>query len=124
MKEISILIGGKAGDGIRQAGHTISRLLNRIGYRIFFYDDYPSLIRGGHNFSIIRASEKRILAHKEKVDLIVALNQETAEKHKNRINSKGTILYDSNTVDTEGVGIDFMDIVKKLDGQPIMRNTT
>jgi len=63
MKEISILIGGKACDGIRQAGHTLARILNRIGYRIFFYDDYPSLIRGGHNFSIVRASEKRIEAH-------------------------------------------------------------
>ena len=64
MKEMSILIGGKAGDGIRQAGHTLARLLNRIGYRIFFYDDYPSLIRGGHNFSIIRASKKKIEARK------------------------------------------------------------
>ena len=123
MKEISILIGGKAGDGIRQAGHTLARLLNRIGYRIFFYDDYPSLIRGGHNFSIVRASEKRIEAHKEKVDLIVALNQDAVEKHKNRLNAGGIILYDSEKVDAQGVGINFMGIVKELEGVPIMRNT-
>ena len=123
MKEISILIGGKAGDGIRQAGHTLARLLNRIGYRIFFYDDYPSLIRGGHNFSIVRASEKRIEAHKEKVDLIVALNQDAVEKHKNRLNAGGIILYDSEKVDAQGVGINFMGIVKELEGKPIMRNT-
>ncbi|MES0445700.1 MAG: 2-oxoacid:acceptor oxidoreductase subunit alpha [Desulfobacterales bacterium] len=123
MKEISILIGGKAGDGIRQAGHTLARLMNRIGYRIFFYDDYPSLIRGGHNFSIVRASEKRIEAHKEKVDLIVALNQDTVEKHKNRLNAGGIVLYDSAKVIAQGVGINFMDIVKELDGVPIMRNT-
>ncbi len=123
MKEISILIGGKAGDGIRQAGQTLARLLNRIGYRIFFYDDYPSLIRGGHNFSIVRASEKRIEAHKEKVDLIVALNQDAVEKHKNRLNAGGIILYDSAKVNAQGVGINFMAIVKELEGQPIMRNT-
>jgi 2-oxoglutarate/2-oxoacid ferredoxin oxidoreductase subunit alpha len=123
MKEISILVGGKAGDGIRQAGHVIARLLNRIGYRIFFYDDYPSLIRGGHNFSIIRASEKRIVAHKEMVDVIVALNQDAVDNHKHRLNTGGIILYDSNKADTEGLGIDFMDIVKKFDGKPIMRNT-
>jgi 2-oxoglutarate ferredoxin oxidoreductase subunit alpha len=123
MKEISILIGGKAGDGIRQAGHTLARLLNRIGYRIFFYDDYPSLIRGGHNFSIVRASEKRIEAHKEKVDLIVALNQDAVEKHKNRLNAGGIILYDSAKVNAQGVGINFMGIVKELEGVPIMRNT-
>jgi len=123
MKEISILVGGKAGDGIRQAGHLIARLLNRIGYRIFFYDDYPSLIRGGHNFSIIRASEKRIVAHKETVDVIVALNQDTVENHKHRLNTGGIILYDSKKSDAEGLGLDFMEIVKKFDGKPIMRNT-
>jgi 2-oxoglutarate ferredoxin oxidoreductase subunit alpha len=123
MKEISILVGGKAGDGIRQAGHIIARLLNRIGYRIFFYDDYPSLIRGGHNFSIIRASEKRIVAHKETVDVIVALNQDAVDNHKHRLNSGGIILYDSKKSDAEGIGFDFMEIVKEFDGKPIMRNT-
>jgi 2-oxoglutarate ferredoxin oxidoreductase subunit alpha len=123
MKEISILVGGKAGDGIRQAGQVIARLLNRIGYRIFFYDDYPSLIRGGHNFSIIRASEKRIIAHKETVDVIIALNQDGVNNHKHRLNTGGIILYDSNKADAEGLGIDFMGIVKKFDGKPIMRNT-
>jgi len=123
MEELSILIGGKAGDGIRQAGQTLARLLNRIGYRIFFYDDYPSLIRGGHNFSIIRASKKKIQAHKEKVDLIVALNQDAVEKHKHRLNPGGMILYDSEKVEAQGVGVDFMGLVKELEGAPIMRNT-
>jgi 2-oxoglutarate ferredoxin oxidoreductase subunit alpha len=123
MKEISILIGGKAGDGIRQAGHIIARLLNRIGYRIFFYDDYPSLIRGGHNFSIIRASENRILAHKETVDVIVALNQDAVDNHKHRLNDGGLILYDSKKSDAQGIGFDFIEMVKELDGKPIMRNT-
>jgi len=124
MEELSILVGGKAGDGIRQAGQTLARLLNRIGYRIFFYDDYPSLIRGGHNFSIIRASKRKIQAHKEKVDLIVALNQDTVEKHKHRLNPGGVILYDSKKVEAQGVGVDFMGLVKELEGSSIMRNTT
>jgi len=123
MKGISILVGGKAGDGIRQAGHVIARLLNRIGYRIFFYDDYPSLIRGGHNFSIIRAAEKRIIAHKETVDVIVALNQDAVENHKHRLNTGGIILFDSKKANAEGLGFDFMEIVKEFDGKPIMRNT-
>jgi 2-oxoglutarate/2-oxoacid ferredoxin oxidoreductase subunit alpha len=123
MEDLSILIGGKAGDGIRQAGQTLAKLLNRLGYRIFFYDDYPSLIRGGHNFSIIRASKKKIQAHNETVDLIIALNQDTVEKHKHRLNANGIILYDSEKVEAQGVGIDFMGVVKELEGAPIMRNT-
>jgi 2-oxoglutarate ferredoxin oxidoreductase subunit alpha len=123
MHEISILVGGKAGDGIRQAGHIIALMLNRIGYRIFFYDDYPSLIRGGHNFSIVRAADKRIIAHKETVDVILALNQDVVEKHKHRLHDGGLILYDSEQVEAEGLGFDFMGMVKQFDGKPIMRNT-
>jgi 2-oxoglutarate/2-oxoacid ferredoxin oxidoreductase subunit alpha len=123
MEELSILIGGKAGDGIRQAGQTLARLLNRKGYRIFFYDDYPSLIRGGHNFSIIRASKKNIQAHRETVDLIVALNQDAVENHKHRLNPGGVILYDSEKVEAQGIGVDFMGLVKELEGSSIMRNT-
>lgn len=123
MNEISVLIGGKAGDGIRQAGNTIAMLLNRMGYAIFFYDDYPSLIRGGHNFSIIRASKKPVYAHNDKVDLIVALNQDAVENHKDRLTSGGLILYDEGNVDSDGVGLAFMDMVKQAKGSPIMRNT-
>ncbi len=123
MDEISILVGGKAGDGIRQAGTTIARLVGRRGYRIFFYDDYPSLIRGGHNFSIIRASREKVLAHRNRVDIIIALNQDTIEKHAHILPEKGIILYDSDRVKADGVGIPMSQIVKEHDGSPIMRNT-
>jgi 2-oxoglutarate ferredoxin oxidoreductase subunit alpha len=55
-KEISVLIGGQAGDGIKQTGNSIARLFNRVSYWVFIYEDYQSLIKGGHNFSIVRAS--------------------------------------------------------------------
>ena len=123
MKEISILMGGKAGDGIKEAGHTIARLLNRLGYRIFLYDEYPSLVKGGHNFNVIRGSDKKIRAHKKNLDISVALNQETVEKHKDDLKSGGAILYDSDKVDAKGIGIPFTSIVKELKGISIMRNT-
>ncbi len=56
MPEYSILIGGKAGEGLNKAGIILARIMNGLGYRVFMYYDYPSLIRGGHNFSIIRAA--------------------------------------------------------------------
>ncbi|MBW1727869.1 MAG: 2-oxoacid:acceptor oxidoreductase family protein, partial [Deltaproteobacteria bacterium] len=55
--------------------------------------------------------------------LIVALNQDAVEKHRHRLNSGGVILYDSKKVEAQGVGIDFMGLVKELEGAPIMRNT-
>jgi 2-oxoglutarate ferredoxin oxidoreductase subunit alpha len=122
MRECSVLIGGEAGDGIRQVGGLLARLLNALGYRTFFWDDYPSLIRGGHNFSIIRASEERILAYRNDIDLLVALNQETLENHKGRLKPEGVLIYDSDVFKTDGLGIGLTSLVKQAGGKPVMRN--
>ena len=55
LDSFSVLIGGKAGDGITEAGGMIAHVLNRLGYRLYRHIDSPSLIRGGHNFVIVRA---------------------------------------------------------------------
>ena len=60
MEDFQVLIGGKAGDGINSAGLTIAHLLDQMGYRIYMYFDYPSLIKGGHNFAIVRGSREKI----------------------------------------------------------------
>ena len=81
MNDISVLIGGKAGDGINSAGLTIAHLFNHLGYRVYMYFDYPSLIKGGHNFAIVRASDNKIGAHRETVDFLLALNNDTITSH-------------------------------------------
>jgi 2-oxoglutarate ferredoxin oxidoreductase subunit alpha len=155
MKDFSVLIGGQAGDGINQAGLMVSRVFNRLGYRVYIYYDYPSLIRGGHNFSIILAGDvgdvpgvqrrglylNKIAAHTDKIDCLVALNQETFDLHKNRLKENGFVLYDSDTVKAEGpiptiqaigsprseaerdVGVSLTQITKEEKGTPIMRNS-
>ena len=45
------------------------------------------------------------------------------DNHKHRLNTDGIILYDAKKADAQGLGIDFMDIVKASGGKPIMRNT-
>ena len=75
MDDFSTLIGGIAGDGINEAGVTVARLFNRLGYRIFMYYDYPSLIRGGHNFALVRASRSNIAVQRDQIDVLIALNQ-------------------------------------------------
>lgn len=124
MNDISILIGGKAGDGIKVGGRNIARLLNRWGYQCFVYDDYQSLIRGGHNFNIIRAAQEKVLAHNEKIDVLVALDQKTLSRHRHQLRQNGVLVYDSDQVEVErGLGIPFHSIVKKADSIPAMKST-
>jgi 2-oxoglutarate ferredoxin oxidoreductase subunit alpha len=122
MHDFSILIGGRAGDGIRQIGGLVARLLGNLGYHVFFWDDYPSLIRGGHNFSLIRACRSMIQTNTSKVDLIVALNEDTVKNHKWRLKPGGVIVYDADVFKSEGVGLGFSSIVKGAGGKPVMRN--
>ncbi|MFA5236887.1 MAG: 2-oxoacid:acceptor oxidoreductase subunit alpha [Methanoregula sp.] len=81
MKEVSVLVGGRAGDGINNAGAMIAQLFNHLGYFVYIYTDYPSLIRGGHNFALVRAADKPIGAYNNRIDFLVALNQETLDLH-------------------------------------------
>ena len=123
-KDYSILVGGEAGQGSRKAGLVIAKLFNQLGYRIFIYDDYQSLIRGGHNFSKIRVSENEVLSHREKIDFLLALDQNTLDLHKKNLDEKGTIIYNKGRVESEqGIGVPIEKITKELGGIPIMANT-
>ncbi|MCM8817117.1 MAG: 2-oxoacid:acceptor oxidoreductase subunit alpha [Candidatus Omnitrophica bacterium] len=126
MKDFSILIGGKAGDGIDKASAIIGQILSHIGYYIYIHRDYPSLIRGGHTFSIIRASEKKISAHKEEIDILLALNLETINLHHKLLKEKCFYIYDSSQVKIEGqvcgTGIDISLILKQENAPEFTRN--
>ena len=103
--EFSILIGGEAGDGVKQAGVIIAKIFNELGYHVFVYDDYQSLVRGGHNFSIVRVSDDKIYTHDDFVNLIISLNQDTIDKHSWRLKENGKIIFDSDKSKADGVGI-------------------
>lgn len=124
MNEFSILIGGKAGDGINSAGLTIAQILNRIGYRVYMYFDYPSLIKGGHNFCIIRASEKKIGAHRDRCDFLLALNQETLDLHHDMTGPDTVVIFDSSRVmKADGTAVPVSDILSAVSAPPIMGNS-
>ncbi len=124
-KDYSILIGGKAGQGSRKAGLIIGKLLSQMGYRVFIYDDYQSLIRGGHSFSKIRAMEKETLSHREEVDFLLALDENTVKRHQKKLSNEGIIIYNSDdfSVNSEkSLGVPLKSVVKEADGLAIMEN--
>jgi 2-oxoglutarate ferredoxin oxidoreductase subunit alpha len=128
MDNFSTLIGGIAGEGINEAGLTVARLFSRLGYHIYMYYDYPSLIRGGHNFSIVRASRQKIAAHMDQIDVLVALNQETVEKHKSRLKDSSFVIYDADKVKLDdtmhrGFGLTITQILKEANAPAVMKNT-
>lgn len=123
MNDYSILIGGKAGEGINKAGSVIARILSHLGYFQYMYYDYPSLIRGGHNFAIVRASTRRIGTHRNAIDFLLALDQNTVDTHRWRCDAETVVLFNANKVEAEGMGIPIEDIVEEEGGSSVMVNT-
>jgi len=127
MKDFSLIIGGKAGFGIDKSGMVLAKILNRLGYYIYIYRDYPSLIRGGHTFSIIRASVKKIATHRDKVDFVLALNRETVDLHRGKLKKDCLFIYDSDQAKDIalvcGTGVSISAILKEENAPEIMRNT-
>jgi Pyruvate/2-oxoacid:ferredoxin oxidoreductase gamma subunit len=74
--DYSIKISGEAGQGIRTIGDTLARVFSRSGLHVFAHQDYESRIRGGHNFVQIRFSDRQVMAPREVIDILVALDKD------------------------------------------------
>ena len=90
--EQTILIGGAAGQGINRVSSVITELLSDYGYYTFNYRDYPSLIRGGHNFNVLSISDKPVNSSFKNYDVILSLDKTTEKLHKKQLKKKGTII--------------------------------
>ena len=120
--EKSILIGGEAGQGSAVTSRFIAKVFCRLGYYVFNYRDYPSLIRGGHNFNILRVSDKQIYSNNEKYDIILALNQKTIDLHQKNLDKNGFIFADKNLKSKKIFPLDMAPILKNLGGPKILEN--
>lgn len=90
--EINICIGGEAGQGLITLGELLSKSLVRSGFNIVVTQEYMSRIRGGHNTFTIRAGSGQILAPRESIDILVALNKETVMLHRKQLSPRALIL--------------------------------
>jgi len=98
----TVLIGGEAGQGLVTVGQLLSKALVRAGWRICVTQGYQSRVRGGHNTWAIRFGAGEIGAPGESVDLLVALDQETVELHKDALAPHALLIADE-TFDPHGL---------------------
>ena len=112
---ISILIGGEAGQGLKTISSILGKSLFRMGYNIFSSKDYMSRIRGGHNFIKVRFGSEEVNGPTDDLDIIVALNKETIDLHQDDLKDKGIILYDEDRdIGKRGVKIPAQNIAKNI----------
>jgi len=127
--EYTIRIGGEAGQGLQYTGAFLAKHLSRSGFFVFSHQDYMSRIRGGHNFYQIRVSEDGpVCASRDKVDILLALDQLTVGIHLDTLCGGGIVLYDARMIGREFSGpqfsnIPFTGIIEELKLNKIMVNS-
>src|SRR3989344_8777824 len=112
MESVTWKIGGEAGFGIMASGTMLARAFSRTGYHVLTTNDYPSLIRGGHNFITVRFATEEFSSMNRDVHILVALNYESVEKHKEELMDGSLVIFDPK--DGEWKEGDFQKKVKLL----------
>lgn len=97
-REITVGIGGAAGDGIASTGDTLSKTCSRSGLDVYIYNSYQSVIRGGHVWLRLRASEEKVYNHGDHLDIVIALNQDTVDQHALEVEAGGGIIFNSDRI--------------------------
>jgi len=93
--DFAVGIGGENGQGIASTGDILARIFARRGLNVNAYNAYQSIIRGGHTFLTIRASDGPVRSMGDKHDVLVPLNQDSMDRHLRLMKSGSRVVYDA-----------------------------
>ncbi len=123
--DISIVLGGAAGQGIQTVETLLVQVLKRQGYHVFASKEYMSRIRGGSNSTEIRLTSKKRRAFVDRIDLLFALDKHVVPHLERRITPATVIIGEKEKVcETECrvVDVPFTRFANEL-GHPIYTST-
>ncbi|MBU1326829.1 2-oxoacid:acceptor oxidoreductase subunit alpha [Patescibacteria group bacterium] len=132
LDSVTCKIGGEAGFGIMASGSMVAKTFLRAGYHVFTMNEYPSLIRGGHNVVTVRVSALPFESLDKHVHVLIALSKETVQLHNDELDEGAVIMFDPKdgelskkdfSKSSNIIQIPFIELVTKHKGNPVMRNT-
>lgn len=94
-EDISVVLCGEAGQGIRTVETILVQAIKRSGYNIFSTKEYMSRVRGGQNSTQIRVSSHRVSSYVKRIDILFALSSGAIKHLEDRISSDTCIIGDS-----------------------------
>jgi len=97
--DLSVMIAGKAGDGVLFTGNVLAKAFKRQGWEVATCRDFPSNIRGEATNYTVRTSLNQVHGRRDTVDVLLAFDCEAILRHVRDIAEGGVVLCDG-----EGVG--------------------
>jgi 2-oxoglutarate ferredoxin oxidoreductase subunit alpha len=117
--DISVKIGGGAGQGIQTVGDIMARVCLKYGLYLMAINDFESRIRGGHSFFQIRIDDKPVNAPNHRINLLLALDKKSFDLHKKELVKGGLCLMEQNDASSDKniIGIPFLELAKESGGK-------
>ena len=127
MTDIALTIAGQAGQGIDTASELLARALVRSGYHTLSYPNVMSRIRGGHNFTAVRVSDRQVYSAPAKFNALLAMDEQSVNEHRGDMVEGGVIIAEPLKTKDDGRGtVDFRvpmtEIAGKHGGSKMMAN--
>ncbi|MFN0117679.1 MAG: 2-oxoacid:acceptor oxidoreductase subunit alpha [Elusimicrobiota bacterium] len=128
-----VWIGGAAGEGIASTGDIFCKTASRMGLWVFAYNSYQSVIRGGHVYYQVQiGGGDKVLSQGDQPDVLVALNQDTIDRHAEKVAENGAIIFNKDKIKVENlkirknvqiIGIPVDELTQEFGRNPVMQNT-
>jgi len=118
-KVYSVLIGGKAGEGVKKAAQVIAHLAMAGAKHVFQCDDYQSLIKGGHNFSVVSIADEPVYNSYQSCNLIISFDDRSIRSHATELAEGGVHVVNSNdagSATNEMIALPLTSLMKEVYG--------
>jgi len=96
--DITIVLGGSAGQGIQTVEHLLTKIFQIKGYNLYSTKEYMSRVRGGSNSTEIRVSSKKVRTYVDRIDILFPLTKESLEHLKKRMDENTIIIGDKSII--------------------------
>ena len=92
--DITVRIGGQAGQGMQSVGSIMAKIFTRRGYYVFMNQDVESRVRGGHGYVQLRIKREPVLSVRNNVDILIALDNEGVDQDLGDLSENGVMIFE------------------------------
>jgi 2-oxoglutarate/2-oxoacid ferredoxin oxidoreductase subunit alpha len=119
INNLSLIIGTVNGSGSQSSNLILLRSIYRMGIPVGGKNLFPSNIAGLPTWFVIRVNEKGYTSIPPKMDIVVAMNQQTADDDISHLNPEGLFIYNSSLrftkpLPTNSISVEFAKIAGQV----------
>src|SRR6185503_3864655 len=98
---LTVRIAGEGGEGVISTGELFTTAVARTRRDVFTFRTYPAEIKGGPAMFQVRYADHPVLSVGDRLDVLLAFNEEAVDLHAEELKKDGLLIYDSTVFDPE-----------------------